>query len=279
MAQIIKLRRSALSGQKPTNSNLQLGELAINTTDGKVFLAKSGSLGPTIEELISTNTINTGSVSISGSIILEGNETITGSLTVTQGITGSLFGTSSWANNSLTSSFITNAQTASYVLNAQTASFVTLAQTASYVLNAISSSYAATASSADTFIVRNDLSGSNARFTGDITAQTLHVQIISSSVEYSSGSNIFGDNLSTTQQFTGSVSITGSLSVAGNVTLYGPAGTDNGNSGSYVTFKNSNNIIGYVTTNQSTDVMTGILGYRSSDGNLIFSEVIDGGTF
>jgi hypothetical protein len=156
---------------------------------------------------------------------------------------------------------------------------VTLAQSASYVLNAISASYAATASSADTFIVRNDLTGSNARFTGDITAQTLHVQIISSSVEYSSGSNIFGSQLSNTQQMTGSVSVTGSLSVAGNVTLYGPAGTDNGNSGSYVTFRNSDNVIGYVTTNKSTDVMTGILGYRSSDGNLIFSEVIDGGTF
>jgi hypothetical protein len=80
MSQIVKLRRSSVSGQKPTNSNLQLGELALNTTDGKVYMSKSGSLGPSVEELISTNTVNTGSVNISGSINLIGNETITGSL-------------------------------------------------------------------------------------------------------------------------------------------------------------------------------------------------------
>jgi hypothetical protein len=57
-----------VSGQKPTNSNLQLGELALNTTDGKVYMAKSGSLGPSVEELISTNTVNTGSISITGDI-------------------------------------------------------------------------------------------------------------------------------------------------------------------------------------------------------------------
>lgn len=68
MAQIVKLRRSSVSGQKPTNSNLLLGELALNTTDGKVFLAKSGSLGPSIEELITTNTTNTGSINLIGAI-------------------------------------------------------------------------------------------------------------------------------------------------------------------------------------------------------------------
>ena len=68
MAQIVKLRRSSVSGQKPTNSNLQLGELALNTTDGKVYMAKSGSLGPSVEELISTNTVNTGSLHLVGSI-------------------------------------------------------------------------------------------------------------------------------------------------------------------------------------------------------------------
>jgi hypothetical protein len=68
MAQIVKLRRSSVPGQKPTNSNLQLGELALNTTDGKVYMAKSGSLGPSVEELISTNTVNTGSLQLVGSI-------------------------------------------------------------------------------------------------------------------------------------------------------------------------------------------------------------------
>jgi len=40
---------------------------------------------------------------------------VTGSLTVVGGITGSLFGTSSWANNGITASYVETAQTASYV--------------------------------------------------------------------------------------------------------------------------------------------------------------------
>jgi hypothetical protein len=70
--------------------------------------------------------------------------TISGSLTVigpTSGsFTGSLLGTSSWADNAVT------ALTASFVQNAQTASYVLNAQTASYVLNAVSSSFSSTAS-------------------------------------------------------------------------------------------------------------------------------------
>ena len=68
MAQIVKLRRSSVIGKKPTNAQLELGELSINTADGKVYFAKSGSLGPSIEELVSTNTVNTGSLYLTGDI-------------------------------------------------------------------------------------------------------------------------------------------------------------------------------------------------------------------
>jgi hypothetical protein len=71
---------------------------------------------------------------------------VTGSLTVTAGITGSLLGTSSWADNAQTASFVTLAQTASFVTTAQTASYVLNAISASYILQAVSSSYATTAS-------------------------------------------------------------------------------------------------------------------------------------
>ena len=67
---------------------------------------------------------------------------------------------------------------------------------------AASASYAATSSYASNFTVANTL-----------TATTLVVQTVSSSVVYSSGSNIFGNDLSNTQEFTGSVTITGSLFV------------------------------------------------------------------
>lgn len=65
--------------------------------------------------------------------------------------------------------------------------------------------------------VSQNISASNAIFTGNITAQTLIVQTVTSSIVYSSGSNIFGNDLSNTQTLTGSVSITGSLTIAGSV--------------------------------------------------------------
>ena len=40
MAQTIKLKRSATSGAIPTTSSLALGEVAINTYDGKMYIKK-----------------------------------------------------------------------------------------------------------------------------------------------------------------------------------------------------------------------------------------------
>ena len=53
---------------------------------------------------------------------------------------------------------------------------------------------------------------------GTITAQKLNVQQVTSSVIYSSGSNIFGNNVANTQTFTGSLQVTGSTHyLLGNV--------------------------------------------------------------
>ena len=43
MAQTIKLKRSATQDAVPSTSSLALGELAINTYDGKLFIKKSVS--------------------------------------------------------------------------------------------------------------------------------------------------------------------------------------------------------------------------------------------
>jgi hypothetical protein len=105
-----------------------------------------------------------------------------------------------------TASFVQNAQSASFAITAShllgqspTSSY---ALTASFVLDAVSSSFAATASSADNLTVR-----------GTLTAQTINVQTITSSIDYVTGSSINGSLLENTHQFTGSVSITGSLAV------------------------------------------------------------------
>ena len=41
MAQTVQLKRSATSGAVPSTSDLELGELAINTYDGKAYIKKS----------------------------------------------------------------------------------------------------------------------------------------------------------------------------------------------------------------------------------------------
>jgi hypothetical protein len=121
----LKLKRSAVLGRIPTTASLDLGELAINTLDGKIYFKQSGSFEKILE------------------------------LTSTSG-------------------------------------------------SHLSASYAQTASYSDRFIVG-----------GTLTAQTLVVQTISSSIIYSSGSNTFGNSLANNQIFTGSVSVTGSLTVNG----------------------------------------------------------------
>jgi len=100
-------------------------------------------------------------------------------LTVNNGITGSLFGTASWATNAVTASYVQTAQTASYVLNAvsssfsQTASFITTAQTASYVLQSVSASFATSALTASYVLpLRQDV-----QLTGSLTISGSTTQI------------------------------------------------------------------------------------------------------
>ena len=70
MAQIIKLKRSLSAGSKPATTDLSIGELAMNVTDGKVFLRKSGSAGDNVKEIVTLDHAGTlsGSLNITGSI-------------------------------------------------------------------------------------------------------------------------------------------------------------------------------------------------------------------
>ena len=65
MAQIVRLKRSTTPGSKPTTSNLETGELAINVYDGKVFLRKSGSVD-VVQELVTND--YSGSVNVVGAV-------------------------------------------------------------------------------------------------------------------------------------------------------------------------------------------------------------------
>ena len=70
MAQTIKLKRSATEGKVPSTSNLALGELAVNTYDGRLFFKKNDG-SDSIEHIVTTDSITTGSVSIVGSLVVD----------------------------------------------------------------------------------------------------------------------------------------------------------------------------------------------------------------
>jgi len=93
------------------------------------------------------------------------------------------------------------------------ASWVAAANVA--VTNAVSSSFAATASSADNLTVR-----------GTLTAQTINVQTITSSIEFITGSTRNGSIAGNTHEFTGSVLVTGSYTQYGNMGIGIAAGTN-----------------------------------------------------
>jgi hypothetical protein len=126
---------------------------------------------------------------IKNGYLSEGNSQITGSLNVSAGITGSLFGTSSYAIQALSSSY--------------------------YGGSVTSASYAATASYLNT--LNQDLTfNGNLTLNGTASITYLNVSYESASVIYSTGSNQFGDAANDTQTLYGSVIIpTGSLTVSG----------------------------------------------------------------
>jgi hypothetical protein len=65
MAQTIQLKRSAQTGKVPDTGSLNLGELAINTYDGKIYFKKSGSI-ESVESVLTTNSTVTGSIRLEG---------------------------------------------------------------------------------------------------------------------------------------------------------------------------------------------------------------------
>jgi len=67
MAQKILLKRSGVSGSIPTTSSIDLGELALNTYDGKAFMHKSGSTESVVEFVVA-GSITSGSISLTGAV-------------------------------------------------------------------------------------------------------------------------------------------------------------------------------------------------------------------
>jgi hypothetical protein len=165
-------------------------------------------------------TFDGSTLSVTGSFLITGSSTFTvigpaifsGSVSAIGGISG-------------TADSASYAETASYALTLGdngAAGFVT---TASYNPTSASFSsrttqieqvYATTGS--NSFRATQSITGS-LTVTGQIIAQSLNVQQVTSSIIYSSGSNVFGCDLNSRQTFTGSMFVTGSTACfAGDLT-------------------------------------------------------------
>jgi hypothetical protein len=134
MSQNIRLKRSAVPGRIPSVEQLELGEIALNTYDGKLFLKQN----------------------------VDGSEQI-----INVGETASLADTASFAVDALFATSAGNADTASYADFSVSSSFALTASFSPGSGTSVSASFAATASSADNFLVRGTLTAQT------IVAQTI----------------------------------------------------------------------------------------------------------
>ena len=131
-------------------------------------------------------------------------------------------------------------------------------------------------------------SGQSSRFIGT-TYNTYgsEISLTAGTLPIATSNNTIGDSLlkysGTTLTFnTNKFSIdsdTGDTLITGNLRLSYSGATDNGTKTTKIVFRNNTNDIGFVTTTETTDVLDGILGYKNSDGTLVFSTLIDGGTY
>jgi len=107
MAVNIELKRSAVPGKVPTTGSLNLGEIAINTYDGKVYFKKDNGTASIVE----LTALTSGSVPPTASYAISASYALTASYAVT----------STSASYALSASYSFNATSASYALTASSA--------------------------------------------------------------------------------------------------------------------------------------------------------------
>ena len=175
--QYLKIRRSNVPGKKPDTGSLDLGELALNTYDGNLFIKKSGSNG---EEIITIGELST---SFSGSF--------SGSFT------GSLLGTSSFANTaSFAPNYLPINNTASmldpYMLKISSSLFVGTGSfnnfTSSYNTGSFTGNFTGSLLGTASFAILSNTSSVNILQSNILTNQT--VGGISSGTTIASGSSV-----------------------------------------------------------------------------------------
>jgi len=188
----------SLSSSFATNANL------LDGIDGASFL-QTGSFNTFSSSIDTTikNKLNGDGV-ISGSVQVDITNT-TGYSTFSSSLSSSI--------GSLSGSVATTTSGLSSSIGSLSSSVATTTSGLAGRITTIEGRGATTGSNVfigDQIITGSICSNGNIVTTGQIVAQTINVQQVTSSIVYSCGSNIFGNSLTNTQQFTGSMLITGS---------------------------------------------------------------------
>jgi cytoskeletal protein CcmA (bactofilin family) len=268
-------------------------KIALNTYNG----ATIDLLGQTN---INGNTNITGALVVSGSTTLKGTTTnqgdlnVTGILTVTGDtrlqsnlyVSGNLEVLGSSTNVNLQSSTV-NINDNIILVNAYSP-FEQYAGLAAYDSGSSGVSGSVLWDSLNDYWLIQKSDGNTSKVVGTTTGSMgSEISLTTNNFPKATSANTIGDSLLVdngttlsynTNKFT-VASNDGATLIAGNVTLSYSGGTDNANKTSTIVFKNSSNVLGYVSTTETTDVLDGILGYKNSNGGLVFSTVIDGGTY
>ena len=90
MANTIKIKRSAVASKVPTTGDLQLGELAVNTYDGKLYTKKDNGTASIVEigGATGVSSFSAGTTGLTPSVASTGAVTLAGTLAVANGGTG-----------------------------------------------------------------------------------------------------------------------------------------------------------------------------------------------
>ena len=238
----------------------------------------------------------TGSVSFTNNLNVSGSASVTGAFTVGSGSMTSLGGDLYVSGNLqvLGSSTSVNIQSQTVELDDNIIRLNAYSPFQRYAGFEVMDSGSSGVSSSMLWDSQNDYwlltnqNGSGSKFVGTtFGAQGSEVNLTSGTFPVATSNNTIGDSLLTDNATTLSYNTNkfqvtasdGATLIAGNVTVSSAGGSDAGTKTSRIVFRNSSNVLGYVSATETTDVLDGILGYKNSNGGLVFSTLIDGGTY
>lgn len=262
MANTIQLRRSAIANAVPTTTQLALGELAINTFDGKLYLKKNVSGTETVVVVGTVTSIGasggTTGLTFSGSpITTSGTLTLGGTLAVTNGGTGVTISTGTGSN------VLSDSPTITGTIGLSGAAISAPAWTTTGIgIKQLATTYTDTTSTGTVADIRiNTFAGPTLAASTATTATVLYGTYFSNPVA--------GTNVTATQVFAlgaDSLRVTSNQTVNGNIAVGGSINFNSPTAVMTIGAATSTGIItlGQSTVSQTTNIQAGITASGST---------------